>query len=163
MAYKKIANKCIKNYNLKNHKVIEAKYIEKDGVKYYVDGKNVVLDYSKKELEVANWLVNTFGGKIYMLPRVNYPKNIKTADYLWNDEFWDLKEIKGNSQKILDNTIKRNKSQSKNFIIDITNSKLYFYEIIYQINIIYNSVHRKWVSKIIIIKDNKLLMVIKRD
>ena len=163
MAYRELANKCIKNYNLKNHKVIEAKYIEKDGVKYYVDGKNVVLDYSKKELEVANWLVNTFGGKIYMLPRVNYPKNIKTADYLWNDEFWDLKEIKGNSQKILDNTIKRNKSQSKNFIIDITNSKLYFCEIIYQINIIYNSVHRKWVSKIIIIKDNKLLMVIKRD
>ena len=163
MTYKKIAIKRIKNYNLKNHKVIEAKYIEKDGVKYYVDGKNVVLDYSKKELEVANWLVNTFGGKIYMLPRVNYPKNIKTADYLWNDEFWDLKEIKGNSQKILDNTIKRNKSQSKNFIIDITNSKLYFCEIIYQINIIYNSVHRKWVSKIIIIKDNKLLMIIKRD
>ena len=163
MAYRELSNKCIKNYNLKNHKVIEAKYIEKDGVKYYVDGKNVVLDYSKKELEVANWLVNTFGGKIYMLPRVNYPKNIKTADYLWNDEFWDLKEIKGNSQKILDNTIKRNKSQSKNFIIDITNSKLYFCEIIYQINIIYNSVHRKWVSKIIIIKDNKLLMIIKRD
>ncbi len=149
MAYKKIANKCIKNYNLKNHKVIEAKYIEKDGVKYYVDGKNVVLDYSKKELEVANWLVNTFGGKIYMLPRVNYPKNIKTADYLWNDEFWDLKEIKGNSQKILDNTIKRNKSQSKNFIIDITNSKLYFYEIIYQINIIYNSVHTAKKNKFI--------------
>ena len=163
MAYKKIANKCIKNYNLKNHKVIEAKYIEKDGVKYYVDGKNVVLDYSKKELEVANWLVNTFGGKIYMLPRVNYPEHIKTADYLWNDEFWDLKEVKGSSKRVLDNILKNTKFQCFNFILDINIQNISLNEIIFQLKSIYNSDHRKWINKIIIIKNNKLLMIIKRD
>ena len=149
------------NFNKKG-RVFEAKYIEKDGIKYYVDGKNVVLDYTKSELEMAKWLVSTFGGKIYLLPRVNYPENIRTADYLWNNEFWDLKEVKGNSHIILDNTIKRNKSQSKNFIINISKTNLYLNDIIYQINIIYNSDHRKWISKIIIIKNNKLLMIIKR-
>ena len=28
---------------------------EKDGIKYFVDGKNIVLNYSQKEYEVALW------------------------------------------------------------------------------------------------------------
>ena len=83
--------------NSLNQKIIESKFIVKNGIKYYVDGKYVIFDYNKKELEIATWLVNTFGKKIYLLPRINYPKNIKTADYLWNNEFWDLKEIQGSS------------------------------------------------------------------
>ncbi len=33
-----------------------------------------------------------------MLPRVNYPEGIKTADYLFRGEYWDLKEIYGNGK-----------------------------------------------------------------
>ena len=66
--------------------VTEASFYSNDKNKYYVDGKNVVLDYSKQELEVAKWLLDTFGGNIYMLPRINNPSGIKTADYLWNNE-----------------------------------------------------------------------------
>ena len=33
--------------------VEESNYYESNGIKYYVDNKNVILDYSKKELEVA--------------------------------------------------------------------------------------------------------------
>lgn len=29
-----------------------------------------------------------------MIPRVNKPDGIKTADYLFRNEYWDLKEIK---------------------------------------------------------------------
>ena len=50
--------------------VKEAKYYEYNGKKYYVDNKMIVLDYSKHELEVANLLTETFGGVIYMVPKV---------------------------------------------------------------------------------------------
>ncbi|MDD6277980.1 MAG: hypothetical protein PUA55_05370 [Mycoplasma sp.] len=40
-----------------SHEVKDAK-----GNKYYVDGKNVVIDYSVSEKNVANWLKETFGG-----------------------------------------------------------------------------------------------------
>ena len=150
------------NYFNKKGGVFEAKYIEKNGTKYYVDGKNVVLDYTKSEVEMAKLLISTFGGIIYLLPRVNYPENIRTADYLWNNEFWDLKEVKGNSKRVLDNILKNTKFQCLNFILDINVENITLSEIIFQLKLIYNSNHRKWINKIIIIKNGKLLMVIKR-
>ncbi len=153
----------IRNTIKSSSKVIEAKFIKKDGIKYYVDGKNVILDYTKNELEIAKWLVSILGGTIYLLPRINYPENIKTADYLWNNEFWDLKEINGKGKNILDNRIKNYQNQSNNFILVIKNNKLSIKNIVLQINKIYNSPHRLWVNKIIIIKNSKLLMIIKRD
>ena len=158
-----INEKYIKNPTNSNSKVIEAKYIVKNGIRYYVDGKNVILDYTKNELEIAKYLVSTLEGTIYLLPRINFPKNIKTADYLWNNEFWDLKEINGKGKNILDNRIKNYQNQSNNFIFVIKNNKFSIKNIILQINKIYNSPHRLWVNKIIIIKNNKLLMIIKRD
>lgn len=80
------------------HEVKDGMYFEHNGIKYVVDGKNVVLEYSLKELEIAEWLENTFGGEIYMLPRVNQSFGIQTADYLFRGEYWDLKEISGNSK-----------------------------------------------------------------
>jgi len=44
---------------------------------HIVDNKKVILNYSNKELEIANWLENTFGEEIYMVPKINYPKNDK--------------------------------------------------------------------------------------
>jgi hypothetical protein len=73
--YKDVTNDWIKNR--KNYKsIIDANYFEHNGKKYYVDGKKVVLDYSTKEKEVALWLVNTFGGELYMLPKINKPDGI---------------------------------------------------------------------------------------
>ena len=94
--------------NLKTaEKVEDLNYYEVNGKKDYVDQKNVVLEYTKKEKEIALFLVNNLGGKIGMVPKVNYPKGIKTPDYLWNSEKWDLKEIKGSGKNILDDSVKR--------------------------------------------------------
>ncbi len=152
------------NFNKKS-RVFEAKYIERYGIKYYVDGKNVVLDYTKSELEMAKWLVSIFGGIIYLLPRVNYPKNIKTADYLWNNEFWDLKELKKNAiskKRAIDNLVKNYKSQSNNFIIDITESILSNEIIVNQIFKIYDDKQRNWINIIILIKNYQIILILKR-
>ena len=146
-----------------NGNVIDANYFSEDAKnKYYVDGKNVILDYSQQELEVAKWLIEIFGGKIYMLPRVESPDYIKTSDYLWNNQKWDLKTLSGTSKTFLDDGIKRSKMQANNFIIDITNNPLSFDEINRQVICIYNSKYRRWVDILILKKGNKLFAVYKR-
>ena len=67
----------IENANPNSHKVLNAEYFVFKKNKYRVDGKNLILDYSKKEKEVAEWLESTFGGELYMLPKVNNPSVFK--------------------------------------------------------------------------------------
>ena len=146
----------------KKYKVKEQLYFDYNHKRYHVDNKNVILDYNQKELEIAKWLVKIFGGKIYMLPRINKPDGIKTPDYLWNNEYWDLKEIKSSGTRAVDNRINGTKSQTSNYILDFSKNVLTNKEIVKKVANIYNSPERNWVNKIIIIKDNKLLKVLKR-
>ncbi len=101
MIYKDVTQEWLDKANPNSHKVKNRNYYEYVNVNYEVDGKNVVLDYSLKEKDVAEWLENTFGGELYMLPRVNKPDGIMTADYLWNNEYWDLKTIIGSGKQVL--------------------------------------------------------------
>lgn len=148
-----------------SHRVRDRNYFETmDGKRYYVDGKNVVLDYSQKEKEVALWLANTFGGEIYMNPRLNYPQGIQTPDYFWNNENWDLKELINVTSKsrAIDNIIKDCQGQCNCFIVDISNCKLKDEIIIQQIKNLFNStnkLYRRWVEKIIIKKNKRLVKV----
>ena len=165
--YIDITKELIEKATPNSHKVLDSYfYISKDKI-YIVDGsKNVVLDYSLKELEVANWIENTFGGEIYMKPRVNSPNNIKTADYWWNGEYWDLKELKDSKSlmRAIDNAIKKCEKQSHNFIIDITDCKIPIHYIIKQAENIFKdgACRRIWVNKIIIKKDNILIKAYKK-
>ena len=161
--YIEVTKEWLDNAKPNNHIVKDANYYEGvDGTKYYVDGKNVVLDYSEKEKEVAKWLKNTFGGKIYMLPRVNNPSGIMTADYFFKNEYWDLKEILGNGKHTLDSAIKKKKSQAKNFIFDISNSVINIESINNQIKKIYKSKDRKWIDKILVKRNNDVVIIYKR-
>lgn len=116
--YEDITEKCFNN-KYKKYYVIDVKYFCVGKKKYFADGKRVVLDYSDKEKEIAKWLGKTFGGKIYMLPRINEPEGIQTADYLFKGEYWDLKSISGRSNQVLYHSIYKKKTQSNNFICDV--------------------------------------------
>ncbi len=143
-------------------KVSDMNYFEHDGVKYMVDGKNVILDYSNKEKEVAEWLSTTFGGEIYMIPRVNNPEGISTADYLWNNEYWDLKEINGKGNNILFHAIEDHEKQSHNFIFDVSKSELTDKEILSRLNKLYSLKKVSWLEKVIIKRNEKIIKIVKR-
>lgn len=148
-------------------KVKEQPFIEKDGVKYKVNGKNVIFNPDEDERKCATILSETFGEDVIMLPKVNNPQGIKSADYIFKDEFLDLKTInKSNKQQLsrdaIYNSLKNCQKQSNNFILDITN---YIYDentINEQIDKIYNSKHRSWVDKIYILKNGKIIKIFKR-
>lgn len=161
--YTDVTNEWIINAKPNTHIVKDRKYFEHNGIKYKVDNKNIVLDYSDKEKEVAIWLENTFGGEIYMLPRINKPDGIQTADYLFRGEYWDLKTINGSGKRVLEDSIKKKKRQAKNFIFDITNCKIEKYNLFEQLKKLYNSKATDWINKIIIKKgENASIIYIRK-
>ena len=97
-----------------------------------------------------------------MLPKINIPEGIKTADYLFKNELWDLKEINSSGKRVIDNRINGNKRQAKNYIFDITKTKLTNEAVLKQIENIYKSNDRLWIDKIIVKKYNYVLAVYKR-
>lgn len=131
-------------------------------MKYIVDGKHVILKPTQREIEVANLLGETLGGKIGIIPRINEPEGIKTPDYIINGEKFDLKEIKGNSRNSLYNALGKQRRQADNFIFDISNTTISEEKAIKQIKDIYNSNHRKWVHDLILIENRKILKIYKR-
>ena len=157
-----ITDDWIKSASPNSHKVKELSYFKHDDVKYEVDGKNVLFDYNIREREVAEWLENNLGGELYMVPRVNKPDGISTPDYLFRNEYWDLKEITGNGKNTIDSLLKKQKNQSLNFIIDLSNTKMPVQEAIQQIEKVYKKKDRRWIEKIILKNKDDLIKIYKK-
>lgn len=160
--YRDVTKEWLNNAKPNSHRVFKRKYYLHDGIKYKIDGKKVVLDYSAEEKIMAEWLVKIFGGVIYLIPRINEPLGIQTADYYFKKEYWDLKSISGNSSSTIDRAINGKKRQSKNFIIDISKSEMTINEADNYINKLYQSKYRFWVKKIILVKNNRLIKIYER-
>ena len=125
----------IPNINISNQ-------VTKNGVTYTVDGHNVVSDHSNHEHSVANWLSAKTGLKVDILPRVNYPKNIKTPDYLIGGVPFDLKGFSGGGKYVIDNNARKAKEQTPNIIFDATKSPLSDEDLLRQLNNVYQSGRR---------------------
>lgn len=136
-------------------------YWEQDGIKYHVDGKHVVLDYSEKEKDVAEWLAQKFGFKVQMAPRVNFPKNIPSPDYLVNGMKFDLKEITGSGKGTIDQNTRKAKTQAENIVYDVTKSILTDEEIKKQLEDIYKR-NRRGLETAVIKRGRSLVDVIKK-
>lgn len=147
-----------KKYEIKGKQYYKAE----DGTKYNVDGKHVILNPTEREKEVAEILGKVYGGQVNIIPRVNEPSNIKTPDYIINNERFDLKEITGSGKYVIECNIRKKKNQANNFIIDITNTKMDIKEIERQIASIYISKRYLWVDKIFIVKENDIIKAYKR-
>lgn len=132
------------------------------GKTYEVDGKHVVLDSKKHEKEVAELISDELGKEVQMVPRVVYPQNVSTPDYIIDGKKYDLKEPVGSGKHVLYNMINKKKSQADNFIFDISNCPLDYEAIKKQVDEIYSSSHTTFVNEIIIIKDGKVKEKFKR-
>ena len=128
----------------------------------FMVGKLNKIIHENNEVEVAKWLSKTFKENIEYLPNITEKEGIQCADYIFKNEFWDLKELIGNGKRTLEDAIKKKKKQASNFIIDITNSKMSKEELLKQAIKIYNGKSLKWIDKIILKKNNELIAVLKR-
>lgn len=145
-----------------SHEVLDLQEWTVDGKVYPVDGHNVRFVYDDHEKRIAELLEREFGGEIYMVPKVEYPKSISTPDYLFRGDQFDLKTIKGKGKSVLYGAISKKKRQSSNFIFDLTDCPLLNNEILNQIRSIYKSDHTKFVDILMLVKNDKMLRVLAR-
>lgn len=141
-------------------------YVDKKGNKYNVDGKNVVFEPSNDEIETANFIHQTFGGNIYLNPKINMPEDVESSDYLWKNQLWDKKIIGKNAtslKRTVDNAIKKHKEQTDYIFLDVTNSKIEQSILIEQTKKIFSTKGREWVKGIMIINNNKVIGIYIRN
>ena len=161
--FKDATNEWKKTATQDSHEIEELCKYEIGGSIYNVDGKNVVLDYSKKEKQVAELLKKEFGGQISLVPRVLNPQGISTPDYIFRGRAFDLKELPGTSKHLIYNAIAKKKRQASNFILDISECPLDEKEIFEQIDYIYWSRHTVFVQDVIVIKNGKIEKIYERN
>ena len=159
--YEDITDKALKNKV--KYKVIRNATSEIiNNKKFYVNKRNKII-HKNKEVEIANLLIETLGGVLEYLPEIKEIDNIKCADFLYQNEMWDLKELGKqvtSKTRAVDNVLKKSKRQSNNFILDITECPLKRSDILYQVEKMYS--RRSWINKVIIFDNNKLLKYYKR-
>ena len=163
MRYIDITYEMYENARPNKGKVERQNFFEDNGKLYKVDGHNVVYKHDKGEIEVAKLLNKVFGGKVKILPNINFPQGIKSPDYLFRGEKTDLKRITSKRVKDCVKTALKNKEkQANNFIIDNTAQNVSDIDILKQIDEIYNSNGFLWIDKIYLLRDDKFIKIFKR-
>lgn len=151
-----------KNADYSTKKVTIAQEYSVDGITYKVDGKYVVSDYSQKEKEIAELIVNSLGGEVQIIPRVLYPEKISTPDYIFQGQRYDLKEPIGSGKNVLYNMVAKKKSQATNSIFDISKCPLEKSEIVKQVEGLYQSYHTRFIKEIILIENKDIVNIFAR-
>lgn len=134
------------------------KYIV-NGITYKVDGKHIILRPTEQEKEVATILSGEYGKNIEFVPQIMVPQGTQTPDYLIDGECFDLKSPTGRSKDLLYNVVSKKMKQASSFIFDVTDCPLSEDEIIKQAEALYFSRHTRFVDKIVIMKNGRILKV----
>ncbi len=142
--------------------VEDLREVEFDGIVYSVDRNEAVLDYSKHEKEVADWIVDNLGGDIKMCPRVVIPKGIRTPDYIWNGEKWDLKTINSHSNNTVTTAVGKAKEQTENVALYLNVNSYTDNDLIHELDRIFGNSRYSYIDKIMIIEDYVLRGIYKR-
>lgn len=133
-----------------------------NGTKYIVDGKQVKLEPSMEERSIAELLRGKLGGEILLMPKVNYPQNVRVSDYLFRGVRYDLKHITTPGQNVVKNRIGKSIDQTDNFILDFTGNPLAYSNLEQQAARAFTSKNLRSMKNVIIVKDNKIKRIFRR-
>lgn len=147
-----------------SHPIQDLQSVTVNGVTYQVDGDNVKLEYSPHEKEIAELLEREVGGELYMVPKVNEPQSVRTADYLFHGHYYDLKTLEQvpPGKNPIYNPVKKSNGQTAKVIVDVTIPDLDAATIEQQVDKIFWSRETRFVDEIVIIRGDKIEKVYKR-
>ncbi len=147
-----------------SHTVQDLPSVTVNGVTYQVDGHNVKLKYSAHEKEIAELLEREVGGEMYMVPKVENPQGIRTADYLFNGNFYDLKTLEKvpPGKNPIFNAVKKSSGQTTKVILDVTIPDLDAQTITCQVDKVFWSRETKFVDEIVVVRNGSIENVYKR-
>lgn len=143
--------------------VSEQKEITIKNVTYVVDGKTVKLDHDDIEHNIADLIASKTGKDVILLPRVIHPAGIKCADYLIDDEKWDLKTPNCASKHTIYGLVHKEKEQAHCFVINLEKNKMALEDAIQQVNNeVFSSSHTAFVEKIMLVNGSEILKVFEK-
>ena len=145
-------------------KITEKKYVIVNGIKRKVDGRYVILDPSKREHEAAEILKKWIGADIELVPRVERPKRVRTADYVVNGVKFDLKSPTGSGSNTISHQVEEMQGQAPGLVLDISKIGLSEEEVIRQLKKAYrlNNAHYVHLDMTIIVNEKNVIHVFER-
>ena len=135
------------------------------GAVYKVNGINIKIDHDNDEKETAKVLSKALGEKVELCPRVfGKIENVQTPDYLVGEQKdrWDRKALNGTGKDAMRDAIKRHRGQAEQFIVDVSNWQGDNASIINQSYRIFNSFNTSFVDSLIVTKDGKIVIALKK-
>ena len=163
--YKDITNSFRKKVIESKSKAEERDWFKINGKVYRIgksnpDGIRLRKNTDPNVKPIAEWLQIELGGKVFINPEpISAP--FKTADFMYRNQKWELKTPKSNGEYVLSNSINSGKGQANNFIVDFSNSKLTYEEILNQVENAFNKEYISWFKKLIIKKDDRYSVFIR--
>ncbi|MDR3152397.1 MAG: hypothetical protein LBT85_02935 [Bifidobacteriaceae bacterium] len=112
------------------------------------------------EKEITEFLYKIYGGN-FVYRKVSDVEGQKTSDIYWNGIAYDIKASSGTSKNAIDNRLRETKGQANRFIFDVTRSPLENNEIVRQTIYSFNSVHRRWLNEVILIRTKKVFEILR--
>lgn len=147
---------------IKGRRVEELNKIEIAGRLYQKGDAHVLFDYTEEEKKIAQWLSDKVGGYIDLCPRITLPKGIRTPDYVWDDEKWDLKNINKHSKNTVTTAIRNTKNQSNNVILNLKDTSYSDEDLYSEMERIFSNKRYDYIDKILIAEDYVLRGIFKR-
>jgi len=130
------------------------------GNKYTIDGVrgqkgiNVWNDFDEEELNFGNWLRVTFNENVKMFPVIRRKyQGVKTPDFVFKEEYWDLKTLTSSNYLSLWENIVDKEEQSHNFMFDLSESSMEYNDFIKGVEIIFFRDKTAFVEKVLIKKN----------
>ncbi len=137
-------------------------YTAPDGTVYPVDGWHVKQKHDINEKMIAKTISEKVRTEVFLVPKVEFPPEIQTPDYIVFGRNYDLKQITGSGKNTLSSASQKKEKQSHNFVFDLSKSGLSEEGIDRQIAGIYRSTHTRFVDEIVIVNDFEIIKVWKR-
>lgn len=143
-------------------KVIERKFVVIGGTQHEIDGKKIEFCPSVREREVAEILQKWTGGTVELMPKVNYPKGVRTPDYMLNGAEFDLKSPTGSGKNTISHNVESIKGQARGLVLDISKTGLSEGEVIEQLRKAYRSKRCAHLNITIIVSEDKVIHTFER-
>lgn len=151
--------------------ILDSYFIDDNGKWHPIKGKEKIAKIPEEgeEFEMAIWIKENLGGDIHIVPRIETEKGnkdyvtVKTPDYIWNNEKWDLKTPRIGGKTIIYRYVKKpgQKIQATNLIINVSHLEEKNKYIINLLKYQLKKPHNKWIQKVLIIRNEKIIYFIK--
>ena len=122
----------------------------------------LAFDHDAIEKNVAQWLSDEIGGKFYLCPRVELPMRVRSPDYLWDGEWWDLKSVYSHGRNTVTTSIGNARGQSDNVILNLVDPSYEDSDVYIEMSRVFNSDRYAYIKRIMVVEDYRVRFVYKR-